>query len=427
MSANESLSLFGMPAEKGRWILVLLGLIIQLCLGAIYAYSVVRVPLNAYFKSLGLNPSAMDMTWPFIVFLLLFALTMPLAGPYIQKVGPKKVCMVGGALCGFGWIAASFATSPGMLALLYGVIGGIGVGIAYGCPIATSAQWFPDKRGLAVGLTVLGFGFSAALIGPINDFLVANYGGILNTLRFFGIAFLVITVLLAMALRFPPIGWKPAGWNPPEVIPGDTAKVGFARNEMIKTGTFYGLWLCYTIGALAGLTAIGISKPVGLEVAGSAGMTAAAAGALMTGLIFPFALCNGLGRPIFGTLTDKLTPRNTAIITYFLILAGCLLLYFSYSSVIMYIIAFALLWGSLGGWLAIAPTATASYFGMKDNARNYGLVFTAYGAGAVIGGVVSAQAKDILGAYQPFFLIVAGLAVVGIVIAFLFMKQPEKK
>lgn len=199
MSANESLSLFGMPAEKGRWILVLLGLIIQLCLGAIYAYSVVRVPLNAYFKSLGLNPSAMDMTWPFIVFLLLFALTMPLAGPYIQKVGPKKVCMVGGALCGFGWIAASFATSPGMLALLYGVIGGIGVGIAYGCPIATSAQWFPDKRGLAVGLTVLGFGFSAALIGPINDFLVANYGGILNTLRFFGIAFLVITVLLAMA------------------------------------------------------------------------------------------------------------------------------------------------------------------------------------------------------------------------------------
>lgn len=426
MSANESLSLFGMPAEKGRWILVFLGLIIQLCLGAIYAYSVVRVPLTAYFKSLGLNPSAMDMTWPFIVFLLLFALTMPLAGPYIQRVGPKKVCMVGGALCGLGWIAASFATSPVMLALLYGVIGGIGVGIAYGCPIATSAQWFPDRRGLAVGLTVLGFGFSAALIGPINDFLVANYGGILPTLRIFGIAFIIITVLLALALRFPPAGWKPAGWNPP-ATQGDAAIIGFTRAEMVKTRTFYGLWLCYTIGALAGLTAIGIAKPVGLEVAGNAGMTAVAAGALMTGLIFPFALCNGLGRPVFGALTDKLTPRNTAVITYILILGGCLLLYFNYSSVTMYIIAFALLWGCLGGWLAIAPTATAGYFGMKDNARNYGLVFTAYGAGAVIGGVVSAQAKDILGAYQPFFLIVAGLTVVGIVMAFLLMKPPEKK
>jgi MFS family permease len=156
-------------------------------------------------------------------------------------------------------------------------------------------------------------------------------------------------------------------------------------------------------------------------------MTAIAAGALMTGLIFPFALCNGLGRPVFGALTDKLTPRNTAVITYILILGGCLLLYFNYSSVTMYIIAFALLWGCLGGWLAIAPTATAGYFGMKDNARNYGLIFTAYGAGAVIGGVVSAQAKDILGAYQPFFLIVAGLAVVGIVMAFLLMKPPEKK
>jgi MFS family permease len=417
-------TILGMDVEKGRWILVFLGLIIQLCLGAIYAYSVVRVPLTDYFKSLGQNPSAMDMTWPFIVFLLFFALTMPLAGPYIQRVGPKKVCMVGGALCGLGWIAASFATSPVMLALLYGVIGGIGVGIAYGCPIATSAQWFPDRRGLAVGLTVLGFGFSAALISPINDFLVANYGGILPALRIFGIAFLIITVLLAMALRFPPAGWKPAGWNPP-ATQGDAAIIGFTRADMVKTRTFYGLWLCYTIGALAGLTAIGIAKPVGLEVAGNAGMTAVAAGSLMTGLIFPFALCNGLGRPVFGTLTDKFTPRNTAVITYILILSGCLILYFNYASITMYIIAFALLWGCLGGWLAIAPTATAGYFGMKDNARNYGLVFTAYGAGAVIGGIVSAQAKDILGAYQPFFLIVAGLAGLGIVIALLLMKPPK--
>src|SRR5512136_907602 len=100
----------------------------------------------------------MDMTWPFIVFLAVFAITMPLAGPYIQKMGPKKVGIVGGALCGLGWLAASTASSPTALIPLYGIIGGLGVGIAYGCPIAVSAQWFPDKRGLAVGTTVLGFG-----------------------------------------------------------------------------------------------------------------------------------------------------------------------------------------------------------------------------------------------------------------------------
>lgn len=424
--AND-MKIFGMPPESGRWVLVVVGILIQLCLGAIYAYGVIRVPLQKHFTDvLGLQVTAMDMTWPFIVFLLLFALTMPLAGPYIQKMGPKKVCTVGGALVGIGWVAASFSSSPLILAVLYGIIGGVGVGIAYGCPIAVSAQWFPDKRGLAVGLTVLGFGFSAALIAPISDLLVADYGGVMNALKIFGIAFFIITVVLSQLLKVPPAGWCPAGWTAPAPKPGATATVDFMRSEMQRNPSFYGLWLCYTIGSLAGLTAIGIAKPVGLEVAAGAGMAAMAAGALMTSLTLPFALFNGLGRPIFGTLTDKLTPRNTAMITYVLIIIACLLLYTNYTSVTMYTIAFALLWGCLGGWLAIAPTATASYFGMKDYAKNYGLVFTAYGIGAVIGGIVSAQAKDIMGGYQPFFLIVAGLAVLGIIVAFVLMKPPVK-
>ena len=364
--AND-VKIFGMPAESGRWILVAVGIIIQLCLGAIYSYGVIRVPLTAYFKNLGLTPSAMDMTWPFIVFLLIFALTMPLAGPYIQKMGPKKVSTVGGALVGIGWIAASFSSSPIMLAILYGVIGGVGVGIAYGCPIAVSAQWFPDKRGLAVGLTVLGFGFSAALIAPISDFLVANYGGVMSTLKIFGIAFLIITVVMSQFLMVPPLGWCPTGWKAPAPKPGAAAKIDFMRNEMSKNKTFYGLWLCYTIGALAGLTAIGIAKPVGLEVAANAGMAVAAAGILMTSLTLPFALCNGLGRPIFGTLTDKLTPRNAAMITYVLIIVACLMLYTNYASVTMYTIA---LRSALG-----MPWRLAGYraYGYGKLLRNEGL------------------------------------------------------
>lgn len=197
------------------------------------------------------------------------------------------------------------------------------------------------------------------------------------------------------------------------------------RDQMVKTRTFKGLWICYTIGALAGLTAIGISGPVGLEVFSNAGMSLETANALIFALILPFAALNGLGRPLFGTLSDKITPQSTAVLTFAIIIVACLIMYFGYSSMWAYIICFSLLWGCLGGWMAIAPVATASYFGMKDNARNYGLLFTAYGAGAIIGGVVSAQAKDLLGDFQPFFLILAVLGIGGIVVAKTLMKQPK--
>jgi OFA family oxalate/formate antiporter-like MFS transporter len=421
----DDVKVLGMPAASGRWLMVLVGLTIQLCLGAIYAYGVVRVPITAYFKTLGLNPTAMDMTWPFITFLLCFSLAMPLAGPYIQKVGPKKVSMVGGALVGIAWFAASFATSPLMLIPLYGIIGGIGVGIAYGCGIAVAAAWFPDKRGLAVGLTVLGFGFSSAIITQVNKFLLASGMDIMTVLKTFGIAFFIITIVLSLFLAFPPAGWCPTGWKPPAPKPGAAPSANLTRAEMTKTKAFYGLWSCYTIGALAGLTAIGIAGPVGQDMLKGAGLGVPEATALITSLIFPFALANGVGRPVFGTLSDKLNPRNTALITYVIIIAACLLLYTNYASQTAYMVGFFMLWGCLGGWLAIAPAATASYFGTKDYAKNYGLMYTAYGVGAVIGGIVSAQAKDLLGAYQPFFLVVAVLAVLGMVLAVVLMKPPE--
>lgn len=419
---NENVPIQEPPG--GRWTIVIVGIILQLCLGAIYAYGVLRNPLLDYFKTKGLNPTAMDMTWPFIVFLAFFAIFMPLAGPYIQKMGAKKVCMAGGVLCGIGWLGASFATSPLMLIPLYGIIGGAGVGIAYGAPIATSAQWFPEKCGLAVGLTVLGFGFSSAIITYTCRFLLDSGWGIMSIMQAFGIVFIVLSIVLSTMLRFPPTGWRPACMVTATTIAGAPARLEFMQNEMSKTSTFKGLWICYTIGTLAGLTAIGVSGPVGKEVFANAGLSADLANRLIFALILPFAICNGAGRPIFGAITDKLAPKNTAILSYMLIIVASLVMYTGYNSVWAYIVCFSLLWGCLGGWLAIAPTATASYFGMKDYSKNYGLVFTAYGAGAIIGGIVSAQAKDILGAFQPFFLIVAELGVLGIIIAFLLLKPP---
>jgi MFS family permease len=170
--------------------------------------------------------------------------------------------------------------------------------------------------------------------------------------------------------------------------------------------------------------AIGVAKPAGMEVAGNAGIDELAAGVMMTNLILPFAICNAGGRPLFGTLTDKITPPRAAVLSYILIIIASLLVYLNPTSVNMYTIAFSLLWLCLGGWLAIAPAATASYFGTKDYARNYGLIFTAYGVGAIIGNLMAGAAKDILGRYVDVFPYVAVLSAFGIVIAFALLKPP---
>ncbi|MEM3508949.1 MAG: MFS transporter [Nitrososphaerota archaeon] len=181
------------------------------------------------------------------------------------------------------------------------------------------------------------------------------------------------------------------------------------------------------IGTLAGLMAIGISKLIGLEVAANAGINEEEISAFLTILIIPFSACNGFGRPLFGWITDKFTPMKAAILSFVLIFIASLIVFINPSSIIVYIIGFAILWLNLGGWLAIAPTATAYFFGMKDYARNYGIVFTAYGIGAIIGNILAGQAKDVFGAYVKVFPYIMALSILGIIIAIVLMKCPKVK
>jgi MFS family permease len=417
MGSTSQGKIFGMAPEKGRWILVMLGMIINLCLGSIYSWSVFVGPLTTYFtRDLGQTVSASEILLPFSVFLAFFAMAMPFTGKYIEKYGPRNITIVGGCLTGLGWILSSFAGSVQWLYLFYGVIAGIGVGIAYGVPVAVAARWFPDRRGLAVGLTVLGFGFSAVLTANIAGFLIIS-SGVMNTFRIFGIAFIVLIVLLSLPLKFPVAGWTPAGWTPPAPAPGQAITCEFRREQMLKTPTFYALWACYFIGCLAGLMAIGIAKPVGVDVGVETG--------LATILVGAFAVFNGFGRPVFGTLTDKVTPRNTALISFVLIGLASLLIW-QIPSVPVYILAFALLWGCLGGWLAIAPTACGTYFGTCDYPRCYGVLFLAYGAGGIAGPQLAGFIKTSTGSYMGVFPYVLVLAVIGMLIAFILLKPPQE-
>ena len=409
--------LFGMPLEKGRWVLVASGLIINLCLGTLYSWSVFVDPLTDYFSTdLGQAVTANEVLLPFSVFIAVFSITMLLTGRYVETLQPRVVTLIGGILTGLGWLSASAATSLPMLTIVFGVIGGIGVGIAYGATIAVAARWFPDKRGLAVGMTVLGVGFSALLTANLAGYLIDAYG-IMTTFLLFGIGILLITVPMALPLSFPPAGWRPAGWTPP--VPGEAGHVACEcnRTEMVRTPAFYGHWACYCIGSIAGLMAVSIAKPVGTD------LVHIEAG-LATTLVAFFAIFNGAGRPVFGVLTDRLTPGNTAMLSFVLI---------ALASVVMwlvpvapaYIFAFAILWGTLGGWLAIAPTATASYFGTGDYPRCYGVVFLAYGAGAIAGPQLAGFFRTTTGSYLGVFPVVFFLAVAGFLIAFVLMKKPE--
>ncbi len=406
-----SVKVLGLSAEKGRWILVALGLVMNLCLGTVYSWSVFRKPLEKFFMC-----GATESGLPYMVFLAFFAMLMPVAGRWLNKYGPRIISMLGGVVVGVGWILSMFANSMLLLTVSYGMIAGGGVGVVYGGPIAVATKWFPDKKGLAVGLTLVGFGLSPLITAPLSKVCIDLYGA-LRTFGILGVVFLVTIVLLATPMKFPPAGWKPSGWEPSKAT---VDAVDIDTSKMLRTPTFYGLWICYVIGTLSGLMAIGISSPVGQEVIALDAAMAAMA-------VSTFAIFNGIGRPLFGWITDRLTPRFSAIIAFVIITAASIgMLSAGKGDVILYMVCFSGFWLTLGGWLAIAPTSTATFFGTKYNAKNYGVVFTAYGIGAILGTLVSGSLRDLFGSYIYAFYPTAALAIVGIIIAVLLLRPPKK-
>jgi OFA family oxalate/formate antiporter-like MFS transporter len=395
---------FGLKPEAGRWGFVVLGLVINVCLGAVYAFSVFKKPLIAEW---GITTT--QSGFPFMVFLAMFAVAMAVGGPLITRWGPQKTSLLGGVLVGAGWILAGFSPNILVLTLSYGGIAGAGVGILYGCPIATASRWFPDRRGLAVGLTVLGFGVSALVTAPIITALIES-AGVLRAFTWLGMAFLFLLIVLVLPIRFPVEGWRPAGWAPTAAQQARAA-ANLDRSQMIRRGSFYALWATFTIGSLAGLMAIGFSKDFGLDVAGLSGQAATLA-------VSFFAIFNGIGRPLFGWLNDRFSPRFAASLSFVLILAAsALLLTWGQGNAAIYYLGFSILWLNLGGWIAIGPAATAVLFGAKYHARNYAVVFSGYGVGAILGTMLSGTIKDRTGSFLPVFTPVMVLAALGLVIS----------
>ena len=414
----NAVKVYGVHAETGRWVFVLAGMVMNLCLGTVYAWSVFRKPLQDLFSTPEVKITATQTLLPFMLFLAVFTVLMPISGRLLQRgVSPSLLSIVGSVLVAVGWILSGYATDIYFLYLTYGVIAGAGVGIVYGIPIAVVTRWFPDIKGIAVGITVLGFGASALVTAYVASNLIAAQG-ILTAFRSMGLFFLVWLVLLSLLLKFPPLGWKPAGWQPAAGMGGT---VDYAPGEMVGTLSAWGLWLCFTIGSLAGLMAIGISSGVGQEIIKVDAQTAAS-------LVAFFAMFNGGGRPVFGFLTDAVGPGKAAALSCALVLLASVLmvLFAGEGTLVLFMFCFACLWAALGSWLAIAPTATATFFGIKNSAANYGVIFSAYGIGAIAAGLIAGQAKDVFGSYIYAFYVTGGLALLGIIVALTLVKHPKK-
>jgi len=394
--------------NKKRWLYIPLGLIIFMCMGTIYSWSIFRTPIENSF-----NIGATESGLPYMFFLVFYALAMPFAGSYMDKYGPRIMTITGGLLISIGWFLSGFTTSITFLTISYGVIGGTGVGIAYGAPMAVAAKWFPDKEGLAVGLTLGGFGLSPFITAPAANWLITIFGAF-TTFKILGGLFAIIITLLALPLKFPE-----ANHQISQNKNTNNQNLEIDPKNMFKSRSFYALWTTFVIGTIIGLMAIAISGPVAEELINLDSATASI-------YVSFFAIFNGIGRPIFGALTDKLKAKKTAIISFSLIILASLLMIINNSAnPALYFIAFAIFWLNLGGWLAIAPAATSYFFGKKNYIKNYGYLFTAYGVGAVIGNLLSGSIRDIMGSYYFVFYPTIILAALGIIVALLFLKKDQ--
>lgn len=396
--------------DRKRWGYVLIGIIVMMCLGTVYSYSVFRVPVEKAYNA-GATMSGM----PYMTALASYALFMYLAGKYLDKYNPRHIIALGGLLVSLGWVLSAYTTSIYMLTVTYGLISGAGVGIVYGVPLAVAARWFPDKKGLAVGMILIGFGISPLITAPLARTLVEQYG-VMNAFRTLGIGFGVIIPLLSFMFRYPSDGelakLSKAKYTKTNINELDTS-------SMKKSGNFRGLYLNFLIGTTVGLMLIGLTGSVGTELIG---LTSREVSLLMA----LFAVFNGMGRPVFGWVTDKLTSKKSMLISYGLILSSAVLMLFAHEGdVLIYSISFSVFWFNLGGWLAIAPASTLALFGTKHYSQNYGLVFTAYGIGAIAGVATSGMLIDLHQNYHYVFYFVILLCVAGVLMALKLLKGSE--
>lgn len=394
-----------------RWGYVILGMIIMMLLGTVYSYSVFRISIE---KSFGIGSTYSG--FPYMTALVFYALFMLLTGKYLDQYKPNIIILVGTVFVSIGWILSSFATNIFLLTITYGMISGAGLGIVYGVPMTVVARWFPEKKGLAVGIVLIGFGLSPLITAPLARILLDSYG-VMRTFLVFGFGFSILIPILSIPFKYP----KSFNSINVNIIPNNMISDNDMKwQEMTRTSSFIGLYLNFIVGTMIGLMIIGMTNNIGVEYVGLAPQKT-------TLFMSLFAVFNGIGRPVFGWFVDKVSSKKAMLLSYGLILfAAVIMLLAEKGNEIVFIISFAIFWLNLGGWLSIAPATTLRLYGIKHYGKNYGLVFTAYGFGAISGVVTSGLLIDMHQNYLSVFYLVSVLCVIGIILTMKLMNEVNK-
>ena len=397
-----------------RWHAVVGGVLMNLALGVIYAWSVFVAPFEADF---GWTRTQVSVV--FTIAILSVGSWFVVAGFLQDRFGPRPVAAFGGVLYALGFFLASQTESLLWLYVTFGALAGAGNGFGYAIPIPVCSKWFPDRRGLAVGLVVGGYGAGSGIYGPLaREVLIPAYGW-QGTMRISALVFLVMTLAAAWLLRNPPAGWRPPTAAPAAggTAPPAPAAREYATGEMVRTPTFYLLWIAYCLGSAAGLMVISQLVPVGQ----AAGLGAAAALGLTIG-----AVGNTGGRVLSGWMSDTFGRLNTLRLMVLLSAAALPLFYLFAGQVALFYVLLVVIYYCYGTLLSVFASTCADFYGTRHMGVNYGLLFSAWGVAGIVGPVIAGRVFDAYGDYQLAFYLAAGLSVVAL-IALAFARPPGRE
>lgn len=397
---------------SNRWGIAAAGFVLQVALGAVYAWSVFRVPLSRQF-----HWSIAEVTLTFTICIFVLGLSSFFGGLWMSRKGPRIVALAGGFLYGAGLFLASLS-SHGLwwLYLSYGVIGGIGLGFSYIVPIAVLVKWFPDRRGLITGVAVGGFGAGALITAPAATHLIQTVG-VLKTFAYLGIAFLIVTLSCGLFMQNPPEGWKSPGWTPTASEKLHRSVRDYSLAEALKTWQWWALWLLLFLNTSAGISVISQEAPLFQE---SLNVTAVIA----AGMVGIASIGNALGRVFWAWASDSITRRG-AFLAMFLAQVLLFLLFSRIHSVwLLTVIAFLILM-CYGGGFGTMPAFTADYFGSKNVGPIYGLMLTAWGFASAFGPLLIAYMRQADGNYAGALHTIAGIVAVSALLPIL-VRPPSR-
>jgi len=393
-----------------RWIIAFAGVILQIALGAVYAWSVFRTPL---VKGFGWTISEVTLTFTIAIFTL--GVASFVGGLWMRAKGPRIVGITAGVCYGLGVFLASLSNHGlWVLYLTYGVLGGSGLGLGYIVPIATLVKWFPDRRGFITGIAVAGFGAGALVTAPIATRLILRVG-VLETLAILGVAYFILVVGSSMFMINPPENYLPAGWAPD--IATQRGVYHFTLSEALHRWQWYALWALLFLNVSAGIAIISQAAPMAQEITG----VSAAAAAGMVGII---SIANGSGRFLWAWLSD-FAGRRWVFLAMFLLQAVLFFIMPAVSSFALFTLLAFLVLLCYGGGFGTMPAFCADYFGSREVGPIYGLMLTAWGFGSVLGPLLIAYMRESTGHYNEALRIIAIIMLASSVIPF-FVHPPTE-